>query len=46
MNCRQTPIDARIAGVSRAFVRPYAGLSAGIGMALQPHCPEEGSGAP
>ena len=42
MNSRLTPIDARTASVSRDGSR----LTAGIGKALHPICPEEGSGAP
>ena len=42
MNSRMTPIDARTAGLSRDGSR----MTAGIGKALHPICPEEGSGAP
>ena len=42
MNSRLTPIDARIARVWRDGSR----MTAGIGKALHPTCPEEGSGAP
>ena len=42
MNNRLTSIDARIASVSRDGSR----MTAGIGKALHPTCPEEGTGAP
>jgi hypothetical protein len=42
MNSRLTPIDARIARLSRDGSR----MAVGIGKALHPICPEEGSGAP